>query len=360
MASTGFDFMNQFAVSNQGIMDLRELLFLEVLQSGSINEIIDVVTGVIPGSRVGGVGEMSPVGLPSTGCNVQWKASKIATAEKIWELGGYEVAEKLCYADLESTMVQFAMRRGTDRADLTGTDYMDVIVEPLLRQALEKMIWRLTWFGDKMAADITGGGQITDGVNTDLFKVCDGLFKRILDLTASKPRQLVPIAANVAATYDSQIAGIRASGVMLDLMDSIIYDANPKLLQKSDRVLLMTQSMADALAMDVKRNNKGSELQWQSLFSGFVSATEYNGQKIISLPIWDEMIRSFEDNGTSWNKPHRAVYAPKSSLKLGVNSDDMIAYLKVWFSDDDQESKMLVKDKVGTMTWDDDLIMAAY
>ena len=72
------------------------------------------------------------------------------------------------------------------------------------------------------------------------------------------------------------------------------------------------------------------------------------------------MIRSFEDNGTTWNKPHRAVYAPKSSLKLGVNSDDMIAFLKVWFSDDDQENKMLVRDKVGTMTWEDDLITFAY
>jgi hypothetical protein len=312
--------------------------------------------GVVPGSRVGGVGEMQAVGLPSTGCKPIFQASTIDTKEKTWELGEYEVAEEICYKDLEQTLVQFAMRTGTERADLTGTDYVDVIVEPRLRVALEKMIWRLAWFGDKQVdTDI-----ITAGVNADLFRVCDGLWKRIFALTASNPLQQVTIAANNAATYADQIAGIRASGVATKLMDDIIYDANPKILQKSDRVLLVTKSIADALAMDVKKNNIGSDLQWQSLFGGFVSATEYNQQTILSLPIWDELIRLYEDNGTKWNKPHRAVYAPKSSLKLGINSKDLIAFLDIWFSKDDQVNRMLVRDKVGTMTWEDDLIMAAF
>ncbi|MCL1933505.1 MAG: hypothetical protein FWF53_06830, partial [Candidatus Azobacteroides sp.] len=200
MASTGQQYTDQFTVSNQGITDLRELLFLSILQFGSINETMDVMTGVIPGSRLGGIGEMEPVGLLANGCNPNWNASKIATIEKLWELGAYEVAEKICYRDLEDTLVQFTMRTGTDRADLTGTDYMDVIVEPLLSQAMEKMVWRLFWFGNKASDNVSNGGLITEGVNPDLFKICDGLFKRLFDITIANPLQRVTIAANAASS----------------------------------------------------------------------------------------------------------------------------------------------------------------
>lgn len=363
MASTGLNDFNQFTVSNQGITDLRELLFLTVLQMGSINETMDIMVGVQNGSRLGGVGELAPIGLPSNGCDPQWKASKISTLEKMWELGAYEVAENICYADLEATMVQFAMRKGTEIADLTGTDYMDVIVEPLLRQAMEKMIWRLMWFGDKDAKN-TGleegeGGVITAGVDPALFKVCDGLFKRIFAITAKNAAQRVAIEANTKTTYADQIAWMRGENAATGVMDQLVYNAPMELRQKSDRVVLATQSFADALAIDIKRT-KGSDLQWQSMFGGLVSATQYNGERILALPIWDEMIRTFEDTGEAWTNPHRVVFASKNTLKGGVESRDMIASLDIFFDKLTQKNYMLAKDKVGTLTWEDNLIMAAY
>ena len=359
MASTGQSYVDQFTVSNQGIMDLRELLFLQILQFGSINETMDVLTGVIPGSRLGGIGEMEPIGRPANGCNPDWKASKIATQEKVWELGEYEVAEKICYKDLEDTLVQFSLRTGTARADVTGTDYMDVIIEPTLRTAMEKMIWRMLWFGSKTSANFSDGGSITNGIDPTLFKVCDGLFKRLFDLTIAFPLQRVTISANTETSYAAQISAIRTAGVATGIFDELIYNAPMTLRQSSDKILLVTQTLADALAIDIKRTT-GSNLQWESLFDGLVSATIYNGQKILALPLWDEMIQVFENNGTSWNKPHRAVFASKSTLKGGINSSNLLAELKIWFSDDDQDNKMLVRDKVGTLTWQDILIMFAY
>jgi hypothetical protein len=132
-----------------------------------------------------------------------------------------------------------------------------------------------------------------------------------------------------------------------------------KLRQKSDKILLVTQTLADALAIDIKTNNKGSNLQWESLFDGFVSATQYNGQTILALPIWDEMIQSFENTGTKWNKPHRAVFASKETLKGGVESNNMLADLQIFFSQKDQKNYLLAKDKAGTLTWEDELIMFA-
>jgi hypothetical protein len=359
MASTGKQFFDQFTVNNQGITDLKELLFLSILQYGSINETMDILTGVRQGAHLGGVGELEPVGRPSSGCDPQWKTSKIATQEKIWELGAYEIAESICYADLEETMIQFSLRTGTERADLTGTEYIDAIVEPVLAQAMEKMIWRLFWFGDKAAKNITGGGIITDGVDPTLFTTTDGLFKRLSAIVTAKPLQRAVIDANTQTTYAAQKEAIRASGVATGILDKLIYNAPMKLRQKSDKILLVTQTLADALAMDVKANNKGSNLQWESLFDGFVSATQYNGQTILALPIWDEMIQTFENTGTAWNKPHRAVYASKNTLKGGVESNNMLADLQIFFDQKEQKNYLLAKDKAGTLTWEDELIMYA-
>jgi hypothetical protein len=360
MASTGKQFFDQFTVSNQGITDLRELLFLSVLQYGSINETMDILTGVVHGSKLGGVGELEPVGRPSNGCSPQWKASKIATLEKTWNLGAYEIAESICYADLEQTMVDFSMKTGTDRADLTGTDYIDAIVAPLLTQAMEKMLWRLLWFGDTAAENIEDDGTITDGVDPSLFTATDGLFKRLFAITAGNPPQRVTVSANAQATYAAQLAALRASGVATAIFDQLIYNAPMKLRQKSDKILLVTQTLADALAIDVKANNKGSGLQWESLFDGFVSATQYNGQKILALPIWDEMIQTFENTGAKWINPHRAVFASKNTLKGGVQSNNTIADLQIFFDQKEQTNYLLAKDKAGTLVWEDELTMFAY
>ena len=365
MASTGQSFIDQFTVNNQGIKDLRELLFLSRLKYGVINETMDLMTGVVNGSRLGGVGEMEPVGTPSNGCNPQWKASNIDTIEKVWELGAYEVPEQICYADLENTIVQWSKRTGTDIADLTGTDYIDVIVEPLLSQALEKMLWRLLWFGDKNALNIDDTGNITDGVNVDLFKVCDGMFKRLFAITAANTAQRVNIAANTAATYASQITQIRADGVATGIFESLLFNAPVKLRQKSDKILLVTQTLADALTIDIKKN-RGSDLQWTAVLDGLgnpstlMTTTVFNGQTIIALPIWDEMIQMFENTGTAWINPHRAVFASKSVLKGGVEGTSEMADLQIWFNRDLQLNRMLVKDKLGTLTWEDNLVMFAY
>ena len=365
MTSTGQEFMNQFTVSNQGIKEIRELLFLSILQYGSITETLTLETGVVNGSRLGGIGEMEAVGKPSNGCDPQWNATRIATQEKMWELFAYEVAESICYADLEATMVQFSLRTGTNRADLTGTDYMDVIVEPLLSQALEKMIWRMMWFNNRMAEHFANGGTITDGINLDLIRVNDGLFKRIFDITGANPSQRIVINANNAGTYALQIEQINASGVATEIFRQILRQAPIRLRQKSDKILLVTQSLADALTDDLKRNN-GSDLQWKAVLDGMgnertlMTTTKYNGQKIIALPIWDEMIETYQDNGTALHRPHRAVFAPKSTLLGGVEGTDQIADLQIWFEQIKQRNYMLCKDKVGTLTWEDDLIMAAY
>ncbi|NDW10129.1 hypothetical protein [Dysgonomonas sp. 520] len=359
MASTGYDFIKNLTPDNGAVTNLRELLFLTVLQSEAIEKTLTVQPGAMHGKKVAGIGDMGIVGEVQSACKPIFNSTIIDTQEKEWDLGEFTVAEEICYKDLKDTLVRHAMRTKTSVADLTGTDYIDIVVEPRLREALTRMFWRLFWFGDKAAKNVEAGGIVTNTIDTKYFDVCDGLFKRLFAITAANPDQRVEIEANGSANYKAQRDDLRADGVATAIFEDLIYNADMRLRQASDKVVLCTQSYADALAIDVKRTT-GSELQWESLFDGFVSATKFNGQEIVALPIWDDMIAAFEDNGTTYNKPHRVVYASKGTLWGGIASANVIEELDIWFSKDDQVNRMLVRDEIGTLVWEDSLIRFAY
>lgn len=357
--STGQIEMTNLTPDNGAVMDLRELIFLTVMQSEAFENTVNLSPGAIHGKIMGGVGKMGLVGELMPKCKPTWNATNIATQQKKWDLGEWTVAEEICYKDLKETLVRYAMRKKTSVSDLTGTDYMDIIVEPKLSEAITDMLWRLYWFGDKEADNVGTGGIITTGVDPKFFHVCDGFFKRLFAITAAKPLQRITIGANTAASYKLQRDGLRAEGIATGILDSLVYDSDIRIRQASDKIVLCTQSFADALAIDAKRTS-GSDLQWESLFDGLVSATKFNSQDIMALPKWDEMIAAYEDNGTTLNLPHRALYVPKSNLLAGIASENLLEELHIWFSQDDQVNRMLARDEIGTIVWEDDLIQFAY
>ena len=144
---------------------------------------------VTNGKKAGFIGEMEDIGVAGSGCDPEYKKVAIAAAQKEWEIGDWQIPLEMCYTDLENTIAKYCLKTGTNIGDLTSTEYMDGIVLPKLSEAMMKMMWRFTWFGDKSAASVTGGGQITDGVNIELFKTCDGFFKRLFAICTNNAEQ---------------------------------------------------------------------------------------------------------------------------------------------------------------------------
>ena len=215
MASTGYNYINQLTPDNGAVQSLRELLFLSVIQSPAITATMTSVPGAIHGKKIGGIGKMGMVGAVGNGCKPDFNATSIATQEKEWDLGEYEITEGICYRDIEETLARYSLRTGTDRADLTGGDYIDIIVNPKLKEAMTDMIWRLYWLGDKAAETITGGGVINDAFDPKFFRVCDGFFKKLLAITAANANRRTVIAANSEATFAAQRSALKVSGVAM-------------------------------------------------------------------------------------------------------------------------------------------------
>lgn len=301
------------------------------------------------------------VGKASQGCNPTFGTSVIATSEKEWDIHEWEVAEKICYKDLEGTVAQVAMRTKTNIADLTGTEYTDYILAPRLELAIRKMLMRYAWFGDKAADTVTDGGNLLDSIDPAYFTLVDGFWKRLFTLAAATPDRRTTCAANAATTFAEQKAAMRQNYAAVDFLDALISDASTVLRQANGQLIYITQALKDALDADLKRNNKGSELQWTALFDG-ITETNYNGVQMLAIPFLDEIIKGCEtvSGGKAWNKPYRALYTIKDDLLVGMESESEVADIQVWFNKDEQMNKILSKDKIGTLIADDNLVQVGF
>jgi hypothetical protein len=264
MASTGLNFSN-LTPDNGAIKDLKRLIFLAVTDPESLGKIFNFLPKQKHGEKVGFIGEFGMVGKASQGCNPTFGTSVLATSEKEWDIREWEVAEKICYKDLEGTVAQVAMRTKTNIADLTGTEYTDYILAPRLELAIRKMLMRYAWFGDKAADTVTDGGNLLDSIDPAYFTLVDGFWKRLFTLAAATPDRRTTCAANAAATFAEQKAAMRQNYAAVDFLDALISDASTVLRQANGQLIYITQALKDALDADLKRNNKGSELQWTAL-----------------------------------------------------------------------------------------------
>lgn len=305
------------------------------------------------------IGEMEMVGKKGGGCDPTYEEKGIANSQNRWELGQWEIPIKICYEALNGSIAEYSLKTGTPIGDLTSTDFMTIYADALQR-AMQQMIWRFGWLGDKAAALASeeggGGGKLTAGSDVSMFNVCDGLFKRIFTATATKNHTV--IAANSESTAASQISALRNSGVATTLVDTILMDADTRIVDDSDAVLLMTRSLADALTYDLKKTYHDI-MPWEKLFDGFDVAT-YNGVKIARVGIWDRMINAYEKGDATVNLPHRAVFCNPKHLMIGTDADNLISDLDIWFDQKERRNYLYATGKIGTALLEEDMIHAAY
>ena len=302
------------------------------------------------------IGEMEMVGKKGGGCDPTYEEKGIANSQKRWELGQWEIPIKICYEALKGSIAEYSLKTGTEIGDLISTDFMTIYTDALQR-AMQQMIWRFGWFGDKAAALAgSGGGKLTAGSDVNMFNVCDGLFKRIFTATATKNH--TTIAANSKTTAAEQISELRKKGAATTVVDTILMDVDTRIIDDSDAVLLMTRSLADALTYDIKQTYHDI-MPWEKVFDGFDVAT-YNGVKIARVGIWDRMINAYEKGATTVNLPHRAVFCNPKQLMVGTDADALISDLDIFFSKKERRNYIYATGKIGMALLEEDMIHAAY
>ena len=356
MASVGLDF-TQITPDNGAIREVSRLIFKEVLQSERIGSLLNVFRRVFNGDKVGLIGEFGLLGKEGAGCNPEYGNDAIATEEKTWDIQAWEIAEQLCYKDIEDTLVKYTLNTGTEIGDMTANDYLDEVVVPRLELALMKMYVRIAFFGDKDAESVTDGGVIKDASYVPYFTLIDGIWKQLFTIATADASKRVAISANTQTTKAAQMAGINTEAV--NVLNSMINSASPALRQNDNQVIYVTQSFADGLEAQLLASYYGSELHWESIFGGIREA-RYRGIRLRVVPLWDEIIQSYEGTTTAFNLPHSAIYTTEANLALGVNGTDEFAELDIFFNRDERKNKIYATDKMGALVLDDNMVVVAY
>ena len=356
MASVGLDF-TQITPDNGAVREVSKLIFKDVLSAERIGSLLNVFKNVYNGDKLGIIGEFGLLGTASTGCNPTWGNDAISTTEKTWDIAAWQIAEQLCYADVESTLVKYTLNNGTDIADMTANDYLDEVVVPRLELAIMKMLLRIAFFGDTAADTTAQGGVLKVGVNPAYFTLTDGIFKQLYTAVTAGTTNRVTITANSQSTKAAQMAGISSEAV--DVLDSMINNAAPALRQQPDQIIYVTQSFADGLEAQLLKTYYGSELHWTALFDG-IKETSYRGIKVRVLPQLDEIIQSYEGTANAYNLPHRAIYTTEHNLALGVNGTDEFGRLRISFDETTLLNHIYATDKMGVLVVDEAMAVIAY
>lgn len=340
----------------ENLESLRDAIIRQVLADEDFRKYV-TIKKVRSGEPLAILGEMDAVGHAGAGCSPTFDEIGINNSLKRWALGAWSIALEICYENLEDTIAEYSLKIGTAIADMTDTDFMAFYTEQLEIQ-MKRMIWRLAWFGDTTADTIANGGVLTNGTDKTLFTANDGFFKQLFAIGTANASQVTPIAANSQTSYAAQIAAIKTAGVATTLVDDILFDANARINQNGRAILMLNKKFADALTLDVKKTYS-QIIPWDRVFEGF-EVSKYNGVTIASIATWDYMINQYENTGTAWNKPFRAVFANPENLIIGCDANDPISELDIWFDKNERKNKIYAAGKLDTKVAQDDLVHMAY
>lgn len=338
--ATKIDF-SKFTFTAEQIRDINELLYDQVMHAPDLAFIHTIFPGVVFDKEVGFLTGGGLVGKAGQGCDPTPQDYQIGTRAVTWAPKRWEVFISECAYELEQTAAVYALRNGTLVSDLTDTDYMAIVVE-FLRESLRDFFYRIAWFGDVDAENVGEGGQITAGVDVTYFTLIDGFWKQLTAGVTANPALGVTIAANAEATKAEQVAGLTPEAAF-NTLQAMYFGAPLDMRASGDMRFLVTQSVADAYMQYLQ--GKNIDATYRNLVDG-VPALMFNGVPVIALPIWDSMIKSYQDLGNTYYKPHRAVLIEKLNLGIGVGSEDGLAKFDIWYDKTSRKNYVLAQDTI--------------
>ncbi len=343
-----------FSFTAEQIRDINELVFDELLHAPDINFIHQMFSGVVYDKEIGFISGSGLVGVAGQGCSPTAQSWAINTRKVTWQPKEWEVFLSECADDLKATAAVYALNKGTRVDDLTDTDYMAIVVK-VLADAVRDFMYRLIWFNDTAAANVSASGIITNGVSTSYFNIIDGLFKQ-LETAVSGGAPTVAISANAAVTKAAQLSGMTDSAAY-SLLSDMYYAAPVEMRGSGKMIFIVTQTIADAYQQYLI--GKGIESTYKNLVEGIPSLT-FLGVPVIPMPIWDKNIQAYNDLGATYYKPHRAVLIEKENLAVGTPSDEAYGEFDIWYDKTSRKNYILLKDKLDAKLLNDKRLVYGY
>ena len=359
--------IDDLALAPQEAQSLSEVIFEKKIEKGNLTTMHSVITGIQHGKKIPFVGQLGLVGECISGCDAPDGAS-LAMSEKTWEPKTIGFRLEHCSKDLNSlvTYLKKKVQRYPDEYDISGSAEQTV-VQMRAEDATEDMLWRFLHFGDKAIANVEDDGYLKDGVNVKFFNCINGLWTKVFAEAnlSSGGKYYVSIAKNGEASYTAQDA--LATDYTKGLIKDMIKKADARLKSAPNKVLLATDSLIENLlasfeevswknAMDVKADLA----RLTATYGRTAYIATYRGVDIYRVVNWDETIRTYFDNGTKWNLPHRALLTTPDNIPIGTPSTEMLGSLDSFYDRKDKKNYVDAEIMVDIQLLEDYMAVAAY
>ena len=296
------------------VRSLNELVVTAVLESPVLTLFHTFHTGIKNDKNIGIIpGTFGLVGKAAQNCNPTAQCYEDTAVQKVWQPKYIEIIIDMCKNELEDTLMKLSWKCGVEMFDLTSTDVFAFILDILVRD-IEKMIFRHIWFGDTAAALVADGGVITNGYDVGFFNIINGFFQQLAVIYAADTDRITALPGNTQVTYALQDS-VATPALMYTAINQMIDDAVSELVVQQDRVIICTRSVNQRLRRHLQALGTVYEIEYA--ING-LEVGKWDGITMYTMPLWDQWIRAYENNGASYNNPHRAVYTTKSNLNIGM------------------------------------------
>lgn len=336
---------SSFAFNREELKDWSKVINELTFGDPTLNELHDIEQGIKYNQQIVFAGRMGLMGKTVAGCTPNAVAG-VALTEKTWTPVDMDFRLEHCSADVnaQDKLIRQMSKMNPDFYNvIEGSN--SVVGNFLVAKVVEgfnENLLRQAWFEDTAAALTSGGGVFKVGTDLGFFNSYNGFFKQIFTEIPSTDAKYVAITKNAAASYALQTL---ASGDAIATLRAMYLKADSRLLDSGNAKFYVTRTIFDGYLNDLEaiQNTGGGNTIINE--NGQITLT-YRGIPVVKMDIWDRVIAAYQDNGTKWNLPHRAVLSTPMNLKIGTLATDDFGALDAFY---DQYHKVNVIDGVYTM-----------
>lgn len=325
--------------NGEEIKQLSEAIYEGVYSKPELTKFHTIVSGIKAKKQIVLLGALGLVGLKQTGCSITPNAGTITMSEKFWDPEYVGDRFQQCWTDLRESFWVWGLKPGVEKADLGKTEFSAFFSERL-EDAMQEMIYRIAWFNDTDASLVSASpaGTVTAGTTIGYFNIIDGFWKQLFAIAvADTARKTTALSSrNAQATFALQAftSDDTTNKVAETCFQNLKYEADFRLREEPNLVIVATQSLVDQYAKELRSRN--IDASFERIEKGFTSL-KFEGIEIIGVSIWDRMIRTYFSNGTKYYLPHRAVLTTKENLQIGVEEIGNLSELDPFY---DQTTKL--------------------
>lgn len=326
-----------FTFNAKELDDIKKIINELTFNHPSITDIHDVQEGIKFKEQIVFAATLGLLGKGLASCTPS-EIEGVVFSEKFWEPKKFDFRITHCQADVDAQDKLFNqwMKMNPDFYNIfegSGASVGAYLVG-LIMDALPEDILIKAWFSDTAAATVADSGVFKNGTDLDFFNVIDGLWKQILTNIGTSSPYRVPISKNSQSSYTAQEL---ASGDAIAILKGMYGKADSRLLNSPNREFLVTRTIWDGYLNDLEATQNSGAGNTAINENGQVNLT-YRGIPVKMMEIWDTTINEYQNNGTKWNLPHRAVLTIPTNIPLGTPSSGDFGTVDAFYDKRDKKN----------------------